>query len=66
MAKGSRKILSVGGSIIIPHAGFDVGFLKKFKKLILKHVAAGEKFILTIVKGFVIGLIIGIFIQIIL
>ncbi|NCO05033.1 MAG: UMP kinase, partial [Candidatus Magasanikbacteria bacterium] len=48
---GSRKILSVGGSIIIPHAGFDVGFLKKFKKLILKHVAAGEKFILTIGGG---------------
>jgi len=45
------KILSVGGSIIIPKTGFDVGFLKKFKNLILTRVKKGEKFILVIGGG---------------
>lgn len=51
MANRQRKILSVGGSIIIPHDGFDIEFLKSFKKVILKHIAKGERFILTIGGG---------------
>ncbi len=45
------KILSVGGSIIIPKEGFDVSFLKKFKALILEEVKKGQKFILVIGGG---------------
>jgi len=45
------KILSVGGSIIIPKTGFDIKFLKKFRKLILDEVKKGHKFILTIGGG---------------
>lgn len=45
------KILSVGGSIIIPKQGFDISFLKKFKSLILEQVKKGEKFILVIGGG---------------
>jgi uridylate kinase len=45
------KILSVGGSIIIPKTGFDIPFLKKFRKMILNRVEAGEKFILVIGGG---------------
>ena len=45
------KILSVGGSIIIPKTGFDISFLKKFRELILKQVGEGEKFILVIGGG---------------
>lgn len=44
-------ILSVGGSIIIPKTGFDISFLKKFKKMIEDRVKAGEKFILVIGGG---------------
>ncbi len=51
MLKNQRKIISVGGSIIIPHEGFDVAFLKKFKSLILKQVAKGQQFILIIGGG---------------
>lgn len=45
------KILSVGGSIIIPKTGFDIKFLKKFKSLILAEVKKGNKFILVIGGG---------------
>lgn len=43
----TMKILSVGGSIIIPKTGFNPDFLKKFRTLILKRVAQGEKFIIV-------------------
>lgn len=46
-----RKILSVGGSIVIPKTGFNVEFLKKFRDLILKEVEKGKKFILVIGGG---------------
>ena len=49
--KKHPKILSVGGSIIIPKTGFNVPFLKKFRKLILDEVKKGEKFILVIGGG---------------
>ena len=42
------KILSVGGSIIIPKTGFDISFLKKFRNLILTEIKKGNKFILVI------------------
>ena len=45
------KIISVGGSIIIPKIGFDIPFLKKFKKLILDEIKKGEKFILVVGGG---------------
>ncbi len=45
------KIISVGGSIIIPKTGFDINFLKKFRALILARVKKGEKFILVIGGG---------------
>lgn len=51
MKKTEYKILSVGGSIIIPKTGFDIAFLKKFRSLILSEVKKGEKFILVIGGG---------------
>lgn len=45
------KIISVGGSIIIPKTGFDIPFLKKFKNLILQEIKRGQKFILVIGGG---------------
>lgn len=47
----SYKILSVGGSIIIPPGGFDVQFLKKFKDVIVSRVKKGGKFILVVGGG---------------
>ena len=45
------KILSVGGSIIIPPSGFDINFLRKFRELILAEVTKGHRFILVIGGG---------------
>lgn len=45
------KIISVGGSIIIPKTGFDIKFLKAFRKLILSRVKKGDKFVLVIGGG---------------
>lgn len=47
----SLKILSVGGSIIIPKTGFDIPFLKKFRAMILDRVKKGDRFILVIGGG---------------
>ncbi len=47
----SYKVLSVGGSIIIPKTGFDTVFLKKFFALILNRVKAGDRFVLVIGGG---------------
>lgn len=51
MKKCNYKILSVGGSIIIPKDGFDIRFLKKFRAMILARVKKGEKFVLVIGGG---------------
>ena len=51
MPKNLYRIISVGGSIIIPPDGFNLDFLKKFRELILKRVALGEKFILVVGGG---------------
>jgi uridylate kinase len=45
------RIISVGGSIIVPKTGFDVEFLKKFRQLILEEVKKGNKFVLIIGGG---------------
>lgn len=45
------RILSVGGSLIVPKTGFDVGFLKKFRKLILDEVGHGSRFVLIVGGG---------------
>lgn len=45
------KILSVGGSIIIPKTGFDITFLKKFRAMILREVKKGGRFILVVGGG---------------
>ena len=49
--KQPYKILSVGGSIIVPPQGFDISFLKRFRKLILSRVKKGEKFVLVVGGG---------------
>ncbi len=45
------KVISVGGSIVIPETGFNVQFLKNFRKLIIKHVKRGTKFVLVVGGG---------------
>lgn len=51
MSKSQYRIISLGGSIIIPSEGFNIDFLKKFRELILARVKLGEKFILVIGGG---------------
>jgi uridylate kinase len=43
--KKDLVIMSLGGSIIVPDE-IDVGFLKGFRSLILKHTKAGKRFII--------------------
>ena len=40
-------VLSLGGSIIIPPAGFNIEFLKKFRALIAKEAGYGYRFIIV-------------------
>lgn len=49
--KKDWKVLSVGGSIVIPKTGFDIDFLKKFRKLIISRIEKGERFIIVIGGG---------------
>lgn len=49
--KKNITIISVGGSIIIPPGGFDIAFLKKFRRLILSGVRAGRRFVLVVGGG---------------
>jgi len=49
--KKTYKILSVGGSIIIPNSGFDIPFLERFINCIKKRVTSGERFILIVGGG---------------
>lgn len=51
MAKKELKVISIGGSIIIPKEGFDIEFLKKFRNLIVSRVKKGERFMLVIGGG---------------
>ncbi|MBN1792977.1 UMP kinase [Candidatus Woesearchaeota archaeon] len=46
MTKNAETIvISVGGSLIAPK-GLDIGFLKGFKSLIVKHVKRGKRFVI--------------------
>lgn len=45
------KIISVGGSIINPSSGFDISFLKKFRKFILDLLQKNERLILVVGGG---------------
>ena len=45
--KSNYKIISVGGSIIIPKSGFNIEFLKSFRELLLQQVEAGMRFVLV-------------------
>ncbi|MEK7680840.1 MAG: UMP kinase [Patescibacteria group bacterium] len=51
MPKNEYRVISIGGSIIIPPEGFSIEFLKRFRKLILNRVKKGEKFILVVGGG---------------
>ncbi|MBI5728276.1 MAG: UMP kinase [Candidatus Magasanikbacteria bacterium] len=51
MPKKPWKIISVGGSIIIPKTGFNVPFLVAFRELILSEVRQGGRFMLIIGGG---------------
>lgn len=44
-------IISVGGSLIVPKIGFDISFLKKFRKLILDETGRGSRFVLIVGGG---------------
>ncbi len=44
-------ILSVGGSILVPKTGFDIPFLRQFRRLLLEEVKKGSRFILVIGGG---------------
>ena len=47
MKKKRPSIISLGGSLIVPRSGIDTVFLNKFKKLIMKRIAIGERFIIV-------------------
>ena len=47
---GKVIVLALGGSIIYPDK-IDVGFLKKFRKFILRHIKSGKKFVIIIGGG---------------
>lgn len=44
-------VLSVGGSLVHPHEGINVHFLKRFYRFIKKEIAAGNKFVLIVGGG---------------
>lgn len=39
-------VLSLGGSLIAPKEGIDIAFLKSFRKLIIRQVRLGKRFII--------------------
>ena len=48
--KSQTIIISLGGSIVAPN-GINIKFLKDFKKLILKQVKLGKKFVIIVGGG---------------
>jgi len=46
MPKNEYYVISLGGSLIVPKTGIDWKFLKKFRKLIIKEIKRGKKFII--------------------
>ena len=47
MKKEKIVVLSLGGSLIIPKTGFDIKFLKAFKKLIIEQIKKGQRFVIV-------------------
>lgn len=45
-------VLSLGGSMVSLSQGINIDFLKKFKNLIKKRIAVGDKFIIVVGGGF--------------
>lgn len=39
-------IISLGGSLIVPQNGIDTAFLKRFKTIIMRRVALGDRFVI--------------------
>jgi len=39
-------VLSLGGSLMVPHGGVDTGFISRFKALIHAQVRAGKRFVI--------------------
>ncbi len=44
-------VLSVGGSLVVPKTGIDTVFLKAFREVIAKGVAAGQRFVIVVGGG---------------
>ncbi len=51
MPNASLVVLSVGGSLVAPKSGIDVGFLKKFRQLVRREVKRGRRFIIVVGGG---------------
>ena len=47
----STLVISVGGSLVVPASGIDTAFLIAFKKLIMKHVKQGWRFVIVVGGG---------------
>lgn len=45
--KAKLHIISVGGSIIVPKTGIDVGYLKKLKQTLNKFTRQGHRFVIV-------------------
>ena len=41
------KVISLGGSLIVPNGGIDHNFLNRFKELIISEVNEGERFVIV-------------------
>lgn len=50
MRRSPPIVISLGGSLIIPDE-LDIRFLRKFRALILRHVRAGQRFIIIVGGG---------------
>lgn len=49
--KPSTLVISVGGSLVVPNGGIDTDFLRALKKMIVKHVRRGWKFVIVVGGG---------------
>ncbi len=45
--KNKLHIISVGGSIIVPKTGIDIGYLKKLKQTLSKFTRQGHRFVIV-------------------
>ena len=46
------KILGLGGSLLFLNGEFDIEFLKKFRRFILREIKKGKKFVIVVGGGF--------------